>query len=78
MADKARKWTDKRLKQIEKRVSDIYTEAQDEISKSWNAYMDKVAKKLEKLQSEYDAAKASGDNDIIKSVGEKLGKAKAS
>lgn len=78
MADKARKWTDKQLKQIENRITKIYTDAQDEISKSWNAYMGKVAKKLEKLQQEYDAAKASGDNDLIKSVGEKLGKAKAS
>lgn len=78
MADEARKITDRRLKQIEKRVTSIYTQAQDEISKSWNVYMDNVAKKLEKLQQEYDAAKASGDTALIKSIGEKLGKAKAS
>ena len=78
MADKARVWTDKELAEIEKRIEKIYKTAQKEITVSWNEYMKKVSKKLQKLQDDYDKAKQSGDKDLIKKTGEKLGKAKAS
>mgnify|MGYP002621982420 CR=1 FL=1 len=60
MADKAREWTDKTIKQMEREISDIYAEAVDDITKKWDAYMKEGNKDLEKL---YDAYKnASPDN----------------
>lgn len=74
----ARQWTKERLAAIERRITNIYTEAQGAIVKSWNAYMLRVGKKLAALQKQYDAAKAAGDTEKAKEIGEKLGKAKAS
>lgn len=74
----ARQWTEERLAAIERRITNIYTEAQGAIVKSWNAYMLRVARKLASLQKQYDAAKAAGDTEKAKEIGEKLGKAKAS
>lgn len=74
----ARQWTEERLAAIERRITNIYTEAQGAIVKSWNAYMLRAAKKVAALQKQYDNAKAAGDTEKAKELGEKLGKAKAS
>ena len=70
MPDKARKKTDKELAKMEKHVNEIYSEAYDDISKSWNKFMESHAPKLEKAQKELEEAKKSGDKDAIKNATE--------
>lgn len=70
MPDKARKKTDKELAKMEKHVNEIYSEAYDDISKSWNKFMESHAPKLEKAQQELEEAKKSGDKDAIKNAKE--------
>lgn len=74
--DKARVWTDKKLSQMERKISDIYKEAQDGITQKWNAYMEKSGSAVADLQKAYDDAKKSGDKALIKSTGKKLQQAK--
>ena len=65
MPDKARKKTDKELAKMEKHVNEIYSEAHDDISKSWNKFMESHAPKLEKAYTELQEAMKSGDKDAI-------------
>lgn len=74
--DKARVWTDKKLSQMERKISDIYKEAQDGITQKWNAYMRESGSAVADLQKAYDDAKKSGDKALIKSTGKKLQQAK--
>lgn len=53
--DKARLWTDKRLIEMEKELTDIYSQAQTELTKKWNAYMERGKKRLSHL---YEAAQS--------------------
>lgn len=76
MADKARKWTDKKLSQMEKKISDIYKEAESGITKTWNAYMKKSESVLAEYQKAYDEAKKLGDKELMKSTGKTLQQAK--
>lgn len=73
--DKAQKYTDEQLKQMEKHLTGIYKEAQSDISKKWDEYMESVKPKLDALQTAYDEAKKSGDKDLITKAGKELGKA---
>jgi len=63
--DKARKWTDKELQQMEKHVSKIYNEAYDDISKKWDEFMKSHKPKLDKAYDDLQAALKSGDSKAI-------------
>lgn len=76
MADKAHVWTDKKIDEIERRLSRIYSRAEKDVGQKWKAYMDEIGKRVEDAQKAYDAAKASGDKDLIRRTGAKLSKAK--
>lgn len=53
MADRARRETDKRLREIEEELKKQYREAQAEITAKWNAYMERIQPKLDELYKEY-------------------------
>lgn len=74
--DDARKTTEKMLNEMEYNISGIYKKAAKGITKKWSQYMERAAKKVEKLQADYDAAKLTGDKNLIKEAGKKLGLAK--
>jgi len=63
--DKARRWTDRHLVQMEKKISKIYKEAYDGISASWDKYMKSHASKLDKAYDDLQIALKSGDNKTI-------------
>lgn len=63
MAD-AFEMTEKKLKEMEKKLTSVYTNAQKDISKEWNAYMKKAQKKIKPLQDAYDKAKANGSEKV--------------
>lgn len=65
MADKARKWTDKKLTRIERRITLIYQQARDEISAEWVTYMERLKKRLKTKQKALDDAIKSGDKEAI-------------
>lgn len=73
--DDARRWTDERLREMEQRITDIYTEAEMELRMKWYAYMQRAEKRVENLQKAYDEAKKSGDREEIKKTGKALGQA---
>lgn len=74
MADKARKWTDKKLTKMERKLTQIYTQAEKEIQADWNAYMKRLHKRLSKKQAALDKAIKSGDKAAIKAAREDLQK----
>lgn len=74
--DSARKLTDKKLGEIERRIESIYAERQKGISAKWNAYLTEQNKKIDSLQQLYDDAKKSGDKEKIKQYGKRLGQEK--
>ena len=76
MIDAARERTDAELREMEKHIRKIYRKAQKGIVKKWNDYMTESAAEIQSLQDAYDEAKRSGDKDLIKSTGKKLGIAK--
>ena len=56
MPDKARVWTDKRLEVMERHLTAVYTQAQEEIGEKWEAYMQRAEKRLENLYNAYLSA----------------------
>lgn len=68
--DEARKQTDKKLLQMEKRISKIYNEAYNDISEDWVKYMDSHAPKLQKAYDALQEAIKSGDKDAIEEARE--------
>lgn len=56
MPDKARVWTDKRLEIMERHLTAVYTQAQEEIGEKWEAYMQRAEKRLENLYNAYLSA----------------------
>lgn len=78
MADYARKWTDKKLKEMESEISDIYSEATKDLTSKWVTYMNKTDAKIAKYQQAYDDAVKSKDTDSISSAWEALKQAKTS
>ena len=76
MADSARKWTDRKLQQMERKLSDIYKKSAKGIAKKWDEYMKESEAELSPLQRAYDEAKKSGDRDLIRETGKKLSAAK--
>lgn len=76
MADKSHILTDKKLEEMERQLSAIYSRAKKEVGKTWTKYMKESEKELAELQEAYDLAKKSGDRDEIKRTGKALGRAK--
>lgn len=72
MADEAHILTDKELEKMERHLSSIYSRANNEIGKTWKAYLAEVEKEIKPLQDAYDAAKLSGDKAAIKKAGREL------
>lgn len=76
MADKARRYTDRQLAQMEKHITEIYAQATDEITAKWEKYMANAEKRVSGLQKEYDEAVKRGDKDEIEKAKARLDKAK--
>ena len=76
MADKAHIFTDKKLEQMEKRLSAIYSRAEKEIGERWKEYLVESQAEIDELQKAYDIAKKGVDQKEISKAGRKLSKAK--
>ena len=76
MADRAHSITDKKLEQMERRLSAIYSRARKEIGKTWTDYLKEIGRDISDLQKEYEKAKRDGDKDAIRKAGIKLSRAK--
>lgn len=70
--DDARKLTDKRLAEMERKIYKTYRAAAKGITKKWYTYMDAAATELKTLQDAYDSAKRVGDSDAMRTMGIKL------
>lgn len=58
--DKARRYTDKELKKLERRLKREYSSAQKELKKKWKEYMAYVDKKIKPYEEAYEAAVKAG------------------
>lgn len=76
MADSEHILTDKKLEEMEKRLSAIYSRAEKEVGESWKKYLDESAEEIDDLQKAYEKAKKGGDKSEIKKAGIALSKAK--
>lgn len=76
MADKARQWTDKKLKQMERKVSDIYKKSAKDVYKKWDSFFREADSAVSEYQKAYDEAKKLGDKELMKSTGRKLNEVK--
>lgn len=76
MTDRAHRWTDRKIEDIERELARIYRRAEKEVGEKWKTYMGEVGKRVEAAQKAYDAAKASDDKDLIRRTGMQLSKAK--
>lgn len=72
MADRARRETDKRLREIEAELKKQYKEAQAEITAKWNDYMARVKPRLDTLYKEYLNAPAGQKREARKRYQEAL------
>ena len=70
--DEIRKWSDRRLKEIEEEISEIYTEAVGDITKKWSDYMEKSEAKIADLRIAYNNAVQSNDTKAIREARDKL------
>lgn len=66
MADSARKWTDKRLIQMEKHLTQIFRQSKNELTEKWNAYMQRGQDRLADLYADYVSAPADKKADALK------------
>ena len=76
MADKAHRLTDEKLEEMEKRLSAVYSRAEEEIGERWKEYLVEAQAEIDELQKAYDLAKKGGDPKEIRKAGRKLSKAK--
>lgn len=76
MADTAHLATDKKLEEMEKRLSAIYSRANKEIGKRWKEYLAESQEEIDELQKAYDLAKKGGDAKEIRKAGIALSRAK--
>lgn len=63
--DKARRYTDKELKKLERRLKKEYSSAEKELKKKWKEYMAMVEKEIKPYQSAYDLALKAGTKEQI-------------
>lgn len=64
--------TDVLLREMEKRLSGIYTRAQKEIGESWVEYLIGIDQEVSDLQIKYDNAKKSGNKEEARKYGRQL------
>ena len=76
MADNAHRLTDEKLEEMEKRLSAIYSRAEEEIGERWKEYLVEAQAEIDELQKAYDLAEKGGDPKEIRKAGIKLSKAK--
>ena len=76
MADTAHRLTDKKLEEMEKRLSAIYSRAEKEIGERWKEYLVESQSEIDELQKAYELAKESGDAKEIRKAGKELSSAK--
>lgn len=76
MADTAHRKTDKKLEEMEKRLSAIYSRASKEIGERWKEYLVESQAEIDELQKAYELVKESGDKKEIRKAGKKLASAK--
>ena len=76
MADTAHRITDKKLEEMEKRLSAIYSRAEKEIGERWKEYLAESQAEIDELQKAYELAKKGGDAKEIKKAGIALSRAK--
>lgn len=72
MADKARKWTEKKLSRIERQLILIYKQAEKEIRAEWDDYMQRLNIRLAAKQQTLKDAIKSGNPAAIKKARESL------
>ena len=72
MADTAHLATDKKLEEMEKRLSAIYSRAEKEIGERWKEYLVESQTEIDELQKAYELAKKGGDAKEIRKAGKKL------
>ena len=76
MADTAHRLTDKKLEEMEKRLSAIYSRTEKEIGERWKGYLVESQAEIDELQKAYELAKKGGDAKEIRKAGKKLASAK--
>ena len=76
MADTAHLATDKKLEEMEKRLSAIYSRAEKEIGERWKEYLAESQAEIDEMQKSYELAKKGGDAKEIRKAGKKLARAK--
>lgn len=76
MADIAHAKTDKKLEEMEKRLSAIYSRAEKEIGERWKEYLTESQAEIDELQKAYELAKKGGDAKEIRKAGIALSRAK--
>jgi len=74
--DKARKWTDKKLEQMEKDLTKTYSTATKELKVKWKEFMNAQNAYIKDLQDAYYTAKRAGFKAEAKELGKQLGIAK--
>lgn len=72
----ADKETEKRLKEMERHLREIYERAEKEVGEKWKQYLDQAQSRISAFQTAYDEAKKSGDKEAIRKAGIDLAKAK--
>jgi len=72
----ADKETEKRLKEMEKHLREIYDRATSDVGKAWTEYMEKANAEVSRLTEAYIKAKESGDQTAIREAGKALAGAK--
>lgn len=60
MTDKARQATDRKLKTMEKKLTEIYSDARIELTSKWNKYMAVAESRLQGIQLAIDEARRAG------------------
>lgn len=66
MADQARKWTDRRLLEMEAHLRQTYAQTQAELTAKWDAYMERGQARLDDLYAAYMSAPADKKADALK------------
>lgn len=75
MAKSVRKWTDDKLADMEKEISEIYSRAEKEMRDKWDAYMSRGEKRISALKKAYTEALDGNDKETIAEAKERLEKA---
>lgn len=76
MADKAHRWTEEKLLEMERELLDIYKRAHKEMGVSWKEYLKEIDKEISSLQKSYDDLKKGGNKEEIRKAGKELQQAK--